>query len=224
MNTFEIQDALQFGWGKTKEHFTYLLGLVLIIFVSAIVLNALSGIPILGFLLTIAGQTILNMGMIKISLALGRNNKKASYKELFTTYQPFWVFLGASLLMGLAVAVGMVLLVIPGIIAAIMLQFSTYLVIDKGLGVMESLKESVNMTKGNRWKLFGLMLILALMNAVGGLLFGIGLLVTVPITLMAMVHVYDKLVGAPSSVPAQPIAPKPPISTPLDKPTVPGVA
>lgn len=222
MNTFEIKSALEFGWNKTKEHFTYFVGLLVILFAATVTLNALASIPIIGVLIVIAGQTILNMGILKISLVLGRGMSRPSYKELFTTIKPFWVFLGASLLMGLLVAIGMVLLVVPGIIAAITLQFATYLVIDKNLGVVEALKESARITQGNRWKLLGVMIVLALVNVIGGLLFGIGLLLTIPMTLMAMVFIYDALIRSEPE-PTTSSLPKEKSNT-LEQLTTPGVA
>lgn len=210
-NTIEIEEVLQVGWDRTKQHFGYLVGLVILLFVASMVLNVVSTAPVIGFILAIAGQVILNMGTVHITLSLA-NGQKRSYKELFTTVKPFWPFLGASLLVALIVGVGLVLLVVPGIVLGLTLQFYSYLIIDKHLGLVDSLKESARITKGHKWKLFWLMIILAIVNIIGVLIFGIGLLVSVPMSMMVMVHVYQRLVGTVSmseAISEPPNSPKP---------------
>ena len=52
------------------------------------------------------------------------------------------------------------------------------------------------MTKGYKWTLFGYVLVTILINAVGAMLFLIGLLWTVPTTALASAFIYRKLSGA----------------------------
>ena len=52
-------------------------------------------------------------------------------------------YLGASILYGLMVAVGIIFLVIPGIYLAIKYQFYGILIVDKNLDIMASLKKAV---------------------------------------------------------------------------------
>lgn len=215
-DTINIEEVLQVGWDQTKKHFGYLVGLVVLLFVASLILNAVSVAPVIGVVLAVVGQVILNMGTVHLTLSLARGQKR-SYKELFTTIKPFWSFLGASLLVALAVSVGMVFLVIPGVILALTLQFYSYLIIDKRLGVVDSLKESARITRGHKWRLFWLMIVLAIINVIGALIFGVGLLVSIPLTMMAMIHVYLKLSG--SQFTAAPPPPAPTIQKPLEEGT-----
>lgn len=101
----------------------------------------------------------------------------------------------AEIIAGLgAVTIGLLLLsVILGVYVSSMLMFSTYTVVDRALGPIAALKESIKITKGNRLKIIGLLLALLLLNLVGVLALFVGLLVTVPMTLIAIVHVYRTL-------------------------------
>ena len=72
-------------------------------------------------------------------------------------------------------------------------MFFKYLIIDKGLGPIEALKESRRITTGQRWQLLLFVLILALLNILGALALFIGLFVTMPVTMIAMAHVYRGL-------------------------------
>jgi len=67
-----------------------------------------------------------------------------------------------------------------------------YEVID-GAGIMESFERSTKLTDGYKWQLLGFFVVLALINAVGALLFLVGLLVTIPISMIAAAYVYIKL-------------------------------
>ncbi len=49
------------------------------------------------------------------------------------------------------------------------------------------------MTVGVKWHLLGFLLIVALLNLLGAIVFLVGLLVTVPVTMIAYAHIYQKL-------------------------------
>ena len=100
--------------------------------------------------------------------------------------------LGA-ILFSLIVLAGFVLLVVPGIALSVMLQYYSYFIIDKNMGPVEAIKASAALTKGVRWKLFGFLLALGLINIVGALLLVVGLFATVPVSLVAVAFVYRKL-------------------------------
>lgn len=90
----------------------------------------------------------------------------------------------------------------PGIIALLFFFFSPFIVIDRDMGPIDAMKASVEITKGNRWQLLGLVVVALLLNIVGILAFVVGLLVTIPITTLAIVHAYRLLGGAAARAPA----------------------
>ncbi|MEK7168493.1 MAG: hypothetical protein AAB778_00600 [Patescibacteria group bacterium] len=77
-------------------------------------------------------------------------------KEIFRLgYKNMLKFFLISLVVGLIVLVGLVLLVIPAIMFGVWYSFSTWLVLDKNMGVFEALKQSKAMVKGRFWKVLG---------------------------------------------------------------------
>ncbi|MEA3324508.1 MAG: hypothetical protein U9Q37_05135 [Euryarchaeota archaeon] len=58
------------------------------------------------------------------------------------------------ILYGFIVVGGLILLTIPGIIWAIKFQFFDYLIVDKGLGPIDALEKSSEITRGVKWDLF----------------------------------------------------------------------
>jgi uncharacterized membrane protein len=101
-----------------------------------------------------------------------------------------------------AVAIGLVLLIVPGLIAMVLFMFSTFLVIDRGLGPIDALKASMEMTRGNRWPLFGFILLCLLILFVGVLALGVGLLVAAPVAGIAFAYAYRLLSGGAAQIQA----------------------
>ena len=71
-------------------------------------------------------------------------------------------------------------------------NFFTYFIIDKNMGAMESLSESLTRTTGLEFELFTIYSILALLNLMGVLLFGIGLLFTIPYSWLVISVIYTR--------------------------------
>ena len=100
----------------------------------------------------------------------------------------------------------MILLIVPGVIFALMFMFATMIVIDRGLGPIESMKESRRITTGYKWKLLGLALVLTLLNLAPDFSrWWSELLVTVPVTVLAFTRAYREL-SARAGVPAATLA------------------
>lgn len=73
-------------------------------------------------------------------------------------------------------------------------MFISLIAIDHpGMNGWKILKESAKMTKGSILKLFGFLLLVLLINIVGILVAFVGLLVTIPVTMIASGYVYEYL-------------------------------
>jgi len=97
-------------------------------------------------------------------------------------------------LSSIIILVGFVLLIVPGIVFATKYIFVQVLVVDKGMGAHEALRESARITYGHKWNIFWFMLAMIGVNIVGFLVFGVGLLFTIPLTIFTFLFVYHKLV------------------------------
>ena len=81
----------------------------------------------------------------------------------------------------------------PGIIWSLKYAFVRYFIVDKGLSIKEAFLESSKITSGSKWNIFWLSILIAIINILGALAFGVGLLLSIPITIMAYAYVYRKL-------------------------------
>jgi hypothetical protein len=80
---------------------------------------------------------------------------------------------GILLLTVLAVAVGFVLLVVPGIIVALAFSVAAPVRVGEGRGVFSSFQRSRNLTRSFRWRIFLVFLLLALIGGAVGLVGGL---------------------------------------------------
>jgi len=76
--------------------------------------------------------------------------KAVEFSEVFEKSKSVVVpFIGLALLSALVIGVGLILFIVPGLIAAFFLVFSSYILVDKKLGIIESMKASYELVKAN---------------------------------------------------------------------------
>lgn len=137
------------------------------------------------------GGALISIGLVKISIMLSRDETPSVW-ELFTNIHLLIPYLLGGLCYGAAIVGGFILFIIPGLIFMIMFQLYLYLIVDQGLGPIESLKRSRVLTKGSRMRLAGFAFIALLVNIGGALCLVVGLLLTIPATSIASAYVYDQ--------------------------------
>lgn len=203
---FSVGSALRFGWETFKRRPWFFVGTTFVILLISGLINAFtSGIDALftgspqepslaGMLVDIALGTLLSMGMTAFYL-VAHDSPEAADLSLLWHPQPFWKYLGMYVLVILAIAAGLILLIVPGIIFALMFMFAPFIVIERELGPIEAMKESSRITRGHKWPLFGFLLLLVLVNLAGLLALVVGLLVSMPVSMLAFVHAYRTLAG-----------------------------
>lgn len=118
--------------------------------------------------------------------------------DLLAGFRTYVNAVGAMLVYALAMLVGLVLLVVPGLVAMVRLSFTPFLVVDRDLSPIAAVKTSWEHTRGHGWSLFGLLLV-ALLILLGGLVL---LLIRVVPTLAWTVTAWAAYYGRASTEPA----------------------
>ena len=202
---FSKSEAIKFGFNFFKANVSVFIKLAAVVIVVNVVLsivsNLLKGNPLsfVWMLVSIALYVVIQVGFTKIFLDF-YDGKPLSLSYLYSLYPLALKYLGASILYGLIVTTGFILLIIPGIILAIRLQFYMYLVVDRGLGPINAIKGSWNITRGVGLSLFVFGILLGLVYVAGLLALVVGLLAAIPIVLMAHIYVYRKLLSQTPSI------------------------
>ena len=195
--TFSIKEALLFGWHKTRLHSGLLFKILITLFALMVAQELVSVVlkqSVIGFLavfaLTVA-QFVAGVGLVLVTLRIAQG-RHASYENIVPPLQTLWQYAVAHLLAGLIILLGLILLIVPGIYFIIRFSMVRFLVLE-GAGIKGSLKKSGELTEGIKWQLLGFLIVLCLVNLLGLLFFFVGLLVTIPVSMIAYAHVYQKL-------------------------------
>lgn len=205
MNTdtqFSIGGLIKESWALTKKNLSFLVPLFVVLFVLALAGNSfVSYVMDVGILFGIVAQILVSllqayfsMGLVAITLKIVRG-EEATWEDLFLQEYNFWQFFWGSLLYGLIMFGGFLILIVPGIIWAITFSLFKYRIVEHGESARVALKKSAEMTKGYRWKIFLLGFPVIGINILGALCLLVGLFVTIPFTSVLGALVYKKLSG-----------------------------
>jgi hypothetical protein len=134
-------------------------------------------------------STFLSLGATRIGLNLV-SGKEVNAGMLFGEGRKLLRAIGASILFGLAVAVGLLLLIVPGIYIA--LRYGQFLaaIVDRDLGIFESFNYSSSLTTNNRLLLLGMWILCVLIILAGFIACGVGLIFAIPVVWLTSMVAY----------------------------------
>jgi uncharacterized membrane protein len=133
------------------------------------------------------------LGITIFSLNIARD-KELKVEQLFEGFENFWTSVGAYILMLIFILLWSILLIIPGIIAAISYSM-TFLIIaeDESIDAIEALKKSKEIMYGHKWKYFCLMLRFIGWALICILTLGIGFIWLLPYVQVTTVKFYEDI-------------------------------
>lgn len=137
-------------------------------------------------------QGYLGIGALRFYLAQVRG-QETSLLEVFRGWPWLLPILLGNLLVGLAAIASIILLFIPMIVLGLGWMFWQVFVVDEDMGAVDALTASWRLTKGSKVDLFVFGLVVGLLNFAGLLVCGVGMLVTIPLSGLASMMVYDNL-------------------------------
>lgn len=219
--TFSIGDAVGYGWETMKNNVGFMVLAVLIFFAAEAILSLLQtpfygshgGLIIGTIIFDILGLIVgvfINMAQIRIGLRFC-SGEVADFDDLYNQYHKFVDVLVGTILYGLIVLAGLILLIIPGIYWGIRYNFFGYLIIDRDMKPVDAIKRSGELTRGVWWHLLGFWIVMWALAMLGFILCCVGALFTTPIIIVAVAYVYRTLLARTpvSQYQGQPMAPQP---------------
>lgn len=196
-----IKDAFSYGWEAFVRNFFFFAALFAISLFPLLLLEAASKrweeASFLWNVVKLASslwRILTAMAVLSACLYIFDYGKASllAFSGLFKRFVPYFV---VTTLYGLMLGLGLMVFVVPGLYLGVVFQFAPYLVLDGAVGPIEALKESASLTRENRWELFMLDVLVILANLGGAFLFGIGVVVTVPVTFLAVTFVYRRFLN-----------------------------
>jgi hypothetical protein len=185
---------LRGGWELFKLYPGGFIGFALVFCIIQVLLGHL---PRLGFLINLAIGGPLGAGFYVVSAKL-LQRQTPNFQDFFTGFQFFLPLLLVSVVSGGLIAVGLVLLVLPGIFLMVCYLFASFLVLDRRLDFWPAMELSRQTVQTQWFGFFIFLLLLALINLGGAALLGIGLLVSLPVSACAVAAAYTEIFGLQS--------------------------
>jgi hypothetical protein len=176
-----VQQFLSDTFGKAWDTFkvdplTYVVASLIMGFVTMISLGLLAGPLTVGFIRIIKHK---------------REGREAGIGDVFD-FSSFVSSLLVMVILGVAIFIGTLLLVIPGLVVAVFGVFAIYEVAYSDVGPIEAIQNSISIVKEHFLNVLVLMIVVIAINMVGGSVM-LGALLTVPFGMIMLSIAYEKI-------------------------------
>lgn len=203
------KEIFKFGWSKTRQHawFVVLAGLI-----TLIASGAVSSLPVINVIVSV----FVGVAITSISLLVVRDHH-FDFSSLFTpllSYKRVLKFAVMHAFYSLPVIIGIVPFMLGvtmqdrplAIVGALLLiplfcfiaRFSFYpfvAVENENMPIANLIETSFKITKGYFGSIVLFIVLAILLNILGAIFFGVGIFITIPVTLFACAHLYTKIEG-----------------------------
>jgi hypothetical protein len=198
---FRVGETISQGWHLYWQHVGSMVLLVVTLVGIELVLSGLGsvvGSVLPGAVVQLATAVILvllGLGVIRAALAVaGGGTPRVGM--LFVT-DGWGSYLLAAILVTVGVAVGLVLFIVPGVVLGLTWEFYGFVIAeDPAVSALDALHRSAELTRGHRWQLLGLAVLLVLINVVGLLACCVGVVFTIGIAWVTTACAYRTLAAA----------------------------
>lgn len=221
---WSAEDVLRTGWETTKVHWAPLVvGPIIAGVIAAApgqILQFAAGtsagagrrppetetlvvVTVLSTLIGMVAQTFFQAGTIRLFLQAARG-RSPEIAEIFRGGPAFFRLLGANILVGLAVLIGTLALIVPGVILALGFSMTPYYVVDTGMGPVEAMQASWRATTGHKGSIFVYYLLSIVVALLGLLACCVGILVSNAVVHTATAILFTRLSGRGGAPPLSP--------------------
>lgn len=191
----DIGNCLDRAWTLIKSDFWPIIGVSLLI----LLIMGASGAVYVG--IVVSGPL---MGGLYLYYVKKIRGERAELEDAFSGFkiaflQLFLGYLVSTLLM----FVGFLCCLLPGIYLAIAWQFTHILIIDKRIDFWPAMEVSRKVISKRWWSFLGFAIVMALVNLLGVICCFVGVFVTVPLTMIALMYAYEDIFRTPVTPPTQ---------------------
>jgi hypothetical protein len=195
----DIGKYLGEGWELFKKNIVGFIGFTLILLALAVLPGFLpERLRPLGSIASSVLSGPLGAGFYIVAFKLIKQ-RATTFGDFFRGFNHFLPLFLASLVTGLLTLIGFVLFVLPGIYLAVAWIFTMPFIVDRKFDFWDAMESSRRVISRNWFSWFVFLIVLILLNLVGFLLLGVGLLVTSPLSSCALAIAYQDIMGLSST-------------------------
>lgn len=187
----DVGSCITRGWALVRDNPGLTIGSTLLVMLVSFGLGFL---PVVGFVSFFINPVL--FGGLAYTFARRIRGEAPSVGDAFSGFSLAFLHLGLGGLVSLLLTcVGLLLCVLPGIYLAVAYTFVLPLTIDKKYDFWTAMEVGRQVVQPQWWTIFGLLVVLFLINIVGLLVCVVGLIVTVPISVAAAMYAYQDMFG-----------------------------
>lgn len=200
----EVGHLFRRGWAVFRDNLGTVMGAFLVyLLLTNLALPFEQGSRI-GHLLSLVSLFLtapMMVGIYALYLKLVRG-QTAEVADVLSGFQQLGRALGVFWLQSIAIGIGLILLIVPGVIVGLGLFPALFLVMDSDLGVVDCLRRAWEMTEGRKPQLFVLVLAIIGLMLLGAVALVIGIFFAMPLSLVISAVTYDELCRAHAPAPS----------------------
>lgn len=203
---WSINDVLGEAWEKQNgmklSFWLAMIMYMIIIGVLSYVLELVLGAEAIGAVVAqvviglVSYPMVAGFAMMGVKRAAGQPISATMIFDYYGRTLPIFLL---NLVMFLLIAIGLMLLVVPGIYLMIAYGMAIPLLVDKNMGIWEALETSRKAMTKCWFRYFGLMLLMMLIIMISAIPLGLGLIWTMPTLVLVVGVVYRDLFGVEAS-------------------------
>jgi len=185
--TVKIGQYFREGWIVFNQYGSGFIGFLII---NLIIYTVLMSFPFFGIVIS----RPLSAGFLIVAFKILKK-RSYSFEDFFRGFESFLQLFLVTLMSGIFIFIGTLLLIIPGIYLSVAYAFAVALVLEKRLEFWDALEASRKIISKDWFSFFLLFICIGLLNFAGLLAFGVGLLVTIPWSVCILAAAYKDVVG-----------------------------
>ena len=219
-----LSGVLGEAWQLYRKFAAHLLAIAFVIYLAAAIIAALLSLAgVIGSLLALVVELfagfLLQAALVKAVQDIRDGRVDLSLGETVSAVTPYiWAVAGASILAGIAIAIGLVLLIVPGLWLITIWAVIIPVIIIERAGALSSFGRSRQLVRGHGWHVFGTLVLVFIIelavDIVLGLIFsalphvwrtGLSTIISgtliAPFIALVVTLIYYRLVGGTASGP-----------------------
>lgn len=193
--SFDISRYIKEGWELLSSNFANLIVATLIFLGIHFAVGSL--VPVFGGMI-VSGPLMGGLFYVILDIRRGEEFKITRMFDGFTKKLVPLVLVGA--LTSILITIGFFMLILPGLLISGWYLFPYLFVIDKDMDFWPAMEASREIGFENHLSVFLFVIALVVINLAGALAVGIGLIISVPLSMCSVVIAYEHLTGADAEV------------------------
>jgi hypothetical protein len=174
-----LSGVLDEAWRMYKAHAKHLLAIAFIIYLGAAIIAALLALAgtiglLLGALVEIIAAFLLQATLVKAVQDVRDGRADLSISETVSAAMPsLWPVAGASILAGIAITIGLILFIVPGLFLITIWAVIVPVIVIERAGVFRSFGRSQELVRGRGWHVFFTLVLVFLIMIVVDIVLGL---------------------------------------------------